>query len=73
MTSTVHKRHSLKTRITLITLLIFVIGIWSLAFYVSRVLHGDIEKQLDEQLFSTVSILAKELSDELQDRLTALE
>ncbi len=51
MNSTVRKRHSLKTRITLTTLLIFVLGIWSLVFYASRMLRVDMEKLLGEQQF----------------------
>ena len=39
-------RHSLKTRITLSTLTIFVIGIWMLTFYTSRMLREDIERLL---------------------------
>ena len=73
MASTVRKRHSLKTRITLTTLLIFVLGIWSLTFYASRMLRGDMEKLLGEQQLSTVSLLADDINDELQVRLVALE
>jgi hypothetical protein len=65
MVSALLARHSLKTRITLITLAIFVIGIWSLAFYASRVLHGEMQNLLGDQQFSTVSILAAELNDDL--------
>ena len=64
---------SLKTRLTLLTLLVFVIGIWSLAFYVSRMLQQDMERQLGEQQFSAVSYMAAEVDDELQQRLRALE
>jgi hemerythrin-like metal-binding protein/PAS domain S-box-containing protein len=73
MVSTVRKRHSLKTRITLTTLLVFVLGIWSLAFYASRMLRVDMEKMLGEQQFSTVSMVATEVNEELGDRLKALE
>jgi PAS domain S-box-containing protein len=73
MTSIVLTRHSLKTRITFTTLLIFVIGIWSLAFYASRMLREDMEKLLGEQQFSTVSMVAAEINEELGDRLKALE
>lgn len=73
MTSRRLARHSLKTRITLTTLLIFVIGIWSLTFYASRMLRGDMQKQLGDQQFSTASIIAGEVNEALQDRLNALE
>ena len=64
---------SLKTRMTLFTLIIFLIGIWSLAFYTQRVLHEDMQHMLSDQQFSTVSILATKINQELDDRLRALE
>ena len=51
-------RQSLKARVTLFTLVVFVLGIWSLAFYVSRVLRQDMQHMVGEQLFSNVSVLA---------------
>ena len=73
MNSLLHARHSLKTRITLGTLTIFVISIWALDFYASRMLRGDMEKMVGDQQFSSVSILSADINDELQDRLNALE
>ncbi|MEI8157741.1 MAG: cache domain-containing protein, partial [Burkholderiales bacterium] len=67
------QRHSLKTRVTLLTLALFVIGIWALAFYASRLLRDDMQRMLGEQQFSTVSVLAHEISDRLDDRVQALE
>ena len=64
---------SLKTRMTLFTLTIFLIGIWSLAFYASYTLHNDMEQALGEQQFSTVSIIAADINDELDERLKSLE
>ncbi|NDP39713.1 MAG: PAS domain S-box protein [Rhodoferax sp.] len=64
--------NSLKTRITLINLGIFLIGIWSLTFFVSAELHDDLEKMLGQQQFSTASLLAEEIDQELADRLQAL-
>ena len=64
---------SLKTRVTLFTLVIFVIGIWALAFYASRMLREDMQTLLGEQQFSTVSFMAAELDHELDDRLRGLE
>ncbi|MCX7177303.1 MAG: hypothetical protein NTX56_00575, partial [Proteobacteria bacterium] len=60
---------SLKSRITLSTLSIFLISIWTLAFYSSRILRGDIEVLLSEQQFSTVSMMAASINQELEDRL----
>ena len=64
---------SLKTRVTLFTLVIFLIGIWTLAFYASRMLREDIQLLLGKQQLSTVSFMAAELDHELDDRLRGLE
>ena len=50
--------YSLKTRITLTTLLIFLASLWALSFYASRVLQQDMQRQLAEQQFSTASMIA---------------
>ena len=63
---------SLKTRVTLLTLAIFVIGIWLLSFYVNRVLREDIQRLLGAQEFSSVSIIAAGVNEELEARLEAL-
>ncbi len=67
------RRHSLKTRLTLAVLAVFVAGIWSTAFYVGRTLRADIEKQLCDQQFAMVSVLADEMDQELRDRIAYLE
>ena len=64
---------SLKTRVTLLTLGIFVLGIWALSFYASRMLKEDMRRVLGEQQFQTVSIVAEQVNDELTERLEALE
>jgi len=64
---------SLKTRVTLFTLAIFVIGIWSLSFYASRMLREDMQRLLGEQQFSTASFVAAEVNTGLADRVKALE
>ena len=65
--------HSLKTGLIFFTMGIFVIGTWSLAFYASRTLREDMQRLLGEQQFSTVSLIAAQVSDELGDRLGGLE
>jgi len=65
--------HSLKTRVTLTTLVFFAISIWSLALYTSFTLKNDMEQALGEQQFSTVSIIAAEINTGLSDRMRALE
>jgi hypothetical protein len=66
-------RHSLKTRITLATLTIFVVCIWMLTAYTSQSLRQDIERALGDQQFSTVSILADHIDRDLDERLRSLE
>lgn len=64
---------SLKTRVTLFSLAIFVIGIWALLFYASQMLREDMQRQLGEEQFSTVTLIAAQANDDLNDRLSALE
>ncbi len=61
------------TRVTLFTLAIFLVGIWSLAFYASRMLREDMQRLLGEQQLSTVSFIAAEVNEQLDNRLRALE
>ncbi len=65
-------RHSLKARISLATLAIFMISIWSLALYSSRMLREDMETVLSEQQLATASFVAREINEELADRLEML-
>lgn len=65
--------HSIKTRVTMFTLGIFVIGIWILYFLISHKLHEDMQQQLASQQSSIASILATQVNDELHERLTVLE
>ncbi len=64
---------SLKTRATVFTLAVFVLGIWSLSFFVSHMLREDMQRVLGEQQFSTVSVLADEINGRLHDGMRALE
>jgi PAS domain S-box-containing protein len=66
-------QRSLKTRVTLFSLTIFVIGIWSLAFYASRILREDMTRMLSDQQFSTVSLLAAAVNAEMDQQLRSLE
>lgn len=73
MSLNIFQRTSLKTRLTLFTLAVFLIGIWSLSFYASRMLREDMQRQFGEQQFATVSLAAAQIDAELADRLKALE
>ncbi|MBU3696709.1 response regulator [Dechloromonas sp.] len=63
---------SLKTRVTLLTLVLFLLGVWSLAFYASRMLQSEMSQVLGEQQFSTTRIIAAQMDGELVSRLEAL-
>ena len=68
----IFQRRSLKTRVTLFTLSIFLISVWSLSFYVSLKLRDDMQRVLAKQQFSTISFLATDANRELTDRLDSL-
>lgn len=67
-----HKR-SIKTRVTLFTLLIFVISLWALSFYASRMLKVDMQHLAGEQQFTTAHFVAGKVNEQLTDRLAALD
>jgi PAS domain S-box-containing protein len=73
MSRNIFRKTSLKTRLTLFTLAVFLLGIWSLAFYASRMLREDMQRQLGEQQFATATLVAAQIDAELGDRLHALE
>lgn len=73
MNLNIFKLNSIKARVTLFTLAIFLISIWSLAFYTSRMLQVDIQRMLGDQQFSTVSVLAADINHELDDYLRTLK
>ena len=65
MSLNIFQKTSLKTRLTLFTLAVFLIGIWSLSFYASSMLREDMQRQLGEQQFATVSLAASQINSEL--------
>ena len=54
-------------------LAIFLLSIWSLTFYVSRMLRQDMEHLLADQQFSTVAYVAADMNQEFEQRVFALE
>jgi PAS domain S-box-containing protein len=64
---------SLKTRVTVLTLVIFVISLWILELFASRILREDMKHQLGEQQQSAVSFVAEQVNDELAGRFAALK
>ncbi|MEI6734017.1 MAG: PAS domain-containing protein [Comamonadaceae bacterium] len=73
MNSNYFRLHSLKTRVTLFTLGIFLLSIWLLTAYVSRTLRQDMQDMVGKQQFATVSMVAADINDEVLARLDALE
>ncbi len=72
MISRIFRWRSLKSRMTLFTLAILLISIWGLTFYISRMLQDDMQRLLGEQQFSTATLLAQEIDEELKSRLNAM-
>ncbi|MBK6294510.1 MAG: PAS domain S-box protein [Rhodoferax sp.] len=66
-------QRSLQTRVTLFTLAIFLASIWSLSFYGSQILRDDMRRLLGEQQFSTVDMMAANITRDINDRLAALD
>lgn len=62
---------SLKTKVALTTLGIFLASLWSLSIYASRMLHEDMRRQLGEQEYATISTVASQIGHELETRLGA--
>lgn len=67
------RRHSLKTRILVVTLCLIVASVWSLSFYASRLLREGIAHLLGEQQRSTVAFVAKEIDFNINNQIKALE
>jgi PAS domain S-box-containing protein len=65
--------HSLKTRLTVSILVIFLTSMWALTFFASWMLREDLQRLLGEQQFETVSMVADGVNDELSNRVLALE
>ena len=66
------RQRSIKTRVTLFTLVIFVCSMWAVAFYASRMLRDDLQRLLGEQQFATAASIATVVNSELGERLKSL-
>ena len=66
------QRNSLKTRITLLTLLIFLGSLWILGYTVSHSLREDMQRVLGAQQHTMASHMAADISDQIDTRITAL-
>ena len=66
------RQNSLKKRVTLDVLTIFLVSIWSLSFFVEILLREDLQRQVSKQQFSTVSFLATDADRALASHLHSL-
>ena len=66
-------RHSLKTRILLAIIGLIAVGMWSLSYFISQMLHDSMRNQLGEQQRSTVAYVASQIDKEFASRLRTLE
>lgn len=73
MTPKLFKLSSLKSRLTIFTLSIFLLGLGSIAFYTSQVLRKNMQATLGDQQFSTVKFAAEGINDEIADHLESLK
>lgn len=64
---------SLKARVTLTTVIILLLGIWSLAFYVSKTMRDDMERLLGGQQQATVALVGAEINSNFRERMDALK
>lgn len=64
---------SIKFRVTLLTLTLFIISIWLLAFIASRKLQHDMTIQIGEHQFSATTLLAREINEDLLERIQSLD
>lgn len=63
---------ALSTRILLGVVLAFLVCVWSLTWYTSHNLRPDLERRISSQQFATLSILARGLQADFDDRMRAL-
>jgi len=73
VTARQRKQLSLKTRLSLLTLAIFLLGVWSVTLYATYRLQHDMLELLGRQQLSTVTTVASQLEHELSTRLQALD
>lgn len=67
-----YQMNSIKTRVTISVLLIFILSLWAMTFYTSLSLREDMQKLLGEQQVSKANYIANKMNDEFEDRFLAL-
>lgn len=64
---------TLTSRVALFTLAIFLISIWSLLLYASKVLRADMQQLIADQQYSAVSFIAADIEAKLNLRIKSLQ
>lgn len=64
---------SLQTRVTLFTLMIFMLGLWGLSVYADRKLRSEMIRQIGERQMATASLVARQINYDLESRLLDLK
>jgi PAS domain S-box-containing protein len=64
--------HSLKLQLTLSLLTVSLLGLWSLSYFASAALRGDIQRLLGDQQTATVAMVAAQVDNALALRQEAL-
>ncbi len=71
--SSLSRLSSLKIRMTLFMLGIFLFSIWALTFYTHQILQNELSVTLGTQQFTSVSILAEQVNQNLESRFWTLK
>lgn len=64
---------SLLSRVTLFTLAIFVLGVWSVSIYADRRLRSDMIRHIGERQMITVSLVARQINYDIEMHLLSLQ
>ena len=64
---------SLKSRILVMVLTMFLLSIWLLTLGIGRILHVDMEKALGDQQVATVTLVASQTNASFKERVDALQ
>jgi PAS domain S-box-containing protein len=73
MTLNIFQGRSLKTSVTLFTMGILLFSIWTLALFTIQMLQGDMQRDIGEQQFSTVTLVAQGVNEEINTRVNSLQ
>jgi diguanylate cyclase (GGDEF)-like protein/PAS domain S-box-containing protein len=66
-------KRSIKSRVILAMLSIFILSMWLILLFASTVVREDTQRLLSEQQFASASLIAGEVNDGLAERISILE